>query len=430
MKTYFYYRIEEAKVRAYCQEDNTYETTDLYTMTRSETRVKNRAYFLFKGYDATDEGLLQFANDFSKWRNEIQTDKIFKFDYKKYKNHSDATRQFLIMMCKKKLEEFDAIDNIEFKWIERCANNGLQSCTLGKYDCYGYDGKAFYGTTMASDSFRLPTRKGREMTIKEINLKDLKIGMYHVRITSNDENFRKIFAFSKHDVYTDVSILYAYMCQNTMQVTIELIQDGEPNAYIYGKTKEDGIVTGHHVFGRWYEALMGLKERYPKNKLVKHLLSSSWGYSCKKQRLYVEEDDLHKYNYCLEYNPKYEYYINNEYRHKNGDEYYELINTNQPYEFNIARMKPHLLARGRYIIGKIALLHLEDVVRIQTDNITFSKPHDDIMTKYKTFPQFVPEDKTTGTIEWFHVNKYYNLTRNEKHGFKTDQLSDDELEVL
>ena len=38
----------------------------------------------------------------------------------------------------------DEIDSIEYEWIESCNNAGLNYCSPGKYDCYGYDYSSQY----------------------------------------------------------------------------------------------------------------------------------------------------------------------------------------------------------------------------------------------------------------------------------------------
>ena len=67
------------------------------------------------------------------------------------------------------------------------------------------------------------------------------------------------------------------------------------------------------------------------------------------------------------------------------------------------RIKPYLTAYSRIITAKVALLDLENVVRIQTDNVCFKKE--------QTFniENLVSEDKTTGLIEFKNCNVYKKL---------------------
>jgi hypothetical protein len=73
----------------------------------------------------------------------------------------------------------------------------------------------------------------------------------------------------------------AFKCKNQGEnITIELVQDGKPNAYLYGKTEKDGIHKASYYFKRLYKKLMECKDRFPKNQLVKFICSSLWGHSC------------------------------------------------------------------------------------------------------------------------------------------------------
>ena len=98
------------------------------------------------------------------------------------------------------------------------------------------------------------------------------------------------------------------------------------------------------------------------------------------------------------------------------DTSYELIKKNKAYVNNFARIKAFLTSKAREIIANVGMLHISDVVRIHTDDIVFSKQHNDVMTAFKTYPTLIAENKTTGVIQFQSVNSYYNFTTNEKHG--------------
>ena len=53
-------------------------------------------------------------------------------------------------------------------------------------------------------------------------------------------------------------------------------------------------------------------------------------------------------------------------------EYYELIDTDNPYKFNI-RLMPFLTAFARNKISRLANKDIDNVVRIHTDSCTFSR---------------------------------------------------------
>jgi hypothetical protein len=76
------------------------------------------------------------------------------------------------------------------------------------------------------------------------------------------------------------------------------------------------------------------------------------------------------------------------------------------------------------MIGKVAIKYIDDVIRICCDNVTFDKPHDDVIFKSKTF-KLTKELKTCGLIEWRNYMCYKNYT-NEK--YTTKNFKDEYLE--
>ena len=52
-------------------------------------------------------------------------------------------------------------------------------------------------------------------------------------------------------------------------------------------------------------------------------------------------------------------------------------------------------------------MHINDVVRICIDNVTFDQEHDDVTKKFKNY-KLLKEDKTSGKINW---NNVYNGTK-------------------
>ena len=87
-------------------------------------------------------------------------------------------------------------------------------------------------------------------------------------------------------------------------------------------------------------------------------------------------------------------------------EYYELQNNKNPYKNNI-RLKPFIVSYGRFLMTDIIMENIDAVVRVQTDSVSFNQSMDDvILTKYK---DMVPEEKSTGFINWENVNKYSKI---------------------
>jgi hypothetical protein len=394
----FYFEKGNYEVRTYNNDTNIFAD-----MTEIEMYKTKRHYFLLKSYEANDESLKQFALDFLNWVEELKHNDIFKFDYCKYKSHESATIEIFKKLCHGKFEDMEDIDDIEYNWIESCNNSGLLFCKPGEYNnCRGYDFSSFYPTILTSERLEIPTSKGREKTLKALDFKNLQLGFYKVKITSSDKNFNKIFSYSKQNVYPSMSLYLANQCitLHNMTVKIELIEE-KNNCYVYNK---ENTIKGSNVFRKWSKYLFKLKGKFPKNKLIKTITSSLWGRICENNKLFKTDQEIstEKLKVSLEYNKKFDYFIKGIKFKKDGSSLYELVNIKKPYRFNIARVKPFLISNGRYMISQIALMYINDVIRICVDNVVFDQEHDDSIKKFKTY-KLLKEEKTCGKLKWLNV---------------------------
>ena len=359
-------------------------------------------------FQCSHEGLRSFVKDFNIWCDELANNDIAEIIYKTYFTHGGAVVNTFKRYAGKLYNNHDPIDAIEGKWIEACPNGGQMYCDPQTCESFGYDYKNSHARVMASRDIRIPTKRGKEVFLTSIDNKDQ--GYYRVKITSNNPDAKKVFTFSKHDTYTYLSLHFAVKYQELLNFNMELIIDDKPNAYIYennDKQHKNNLVDGIKIFGAWFEKMDALKLKFPKNKLVKTLCSSLWGQlSAKKMKNYseveIEEKDMYK-EMSHKYNAKY--HIVNHVIKNNGNNYYTLVDPKEYYKHNI-RLKPFLMARTRYAIGMVAMLHLDCVVRVQTDNVVFTKQFDDVLTAYPRLGVIVPEAKTTGLITWKNVNYY------------------------
>ena len=334
----------------------------------------DRHYFLPIGYEPSKEGLKKFANDFNIAVKKLKDNSIFKFDYTKYRSHESASVEMFKKLAHGKFESMDDIDSIEYEWIEACNNSGLNYCAPGKYDCHGYDYSSQYPSILASEQFEIPTKKGIQKTIKNLPAK-LEVGFYKVRIKSDDLRFKKVFRFSKIDVYTHTSLFFASMCKNKegYNIDIELIKE-DNNCYIYGLNKEDGITKGSNIFGKWFKYMFELKEKYPECKLLIKLITSSlWGRLAEFNRLFKTDEEIveEKIDVSLKYDPSHKYYIRSIKTTRKGDDLCELINSRKPYHFNISRIKPFLLAKSREMTAKVAIKYMYEYAQITSHLIKY-----------------------------------------------------------
>jgi len=428
MEYYFYYELSKSSKEAVTYN---YTTKKFKTMLMHDVYRLDRHYFLPIGYEPSKEGLKKFANDFFIAVNKLKDNEVFTFDYLKYRSHESASIETFKKLCNGKYEDMDEIDSIEYEWIESNNNAGLNYCSPGKYDCYGYDYSSQYPSILASEQFEIPTKKGIQKTITSIDYKKLEVGYYKVKVTSNDERFKKVFGFSKKHVYTHTSLMFANMCKSKegYNIDMELVKE-ENNCYIYGKHKNENITKGSIIFGKWFKYMFDLKESYPECKvLIKLITSSLWGRLAEYHKLFKTDEEImdEKLDVSLTYDPNHKYYIRSTKINKQGNDLCELIHSKKPYHFNIARIKPFLLSKSREMTGKVAVKYIDDVVRICTDNITFNKVHDDVVFQANTF-KLTKEGKTTGKIKWKYTTCYKNYTTNyETKNYNNDSNdSDDE----
>lgn len=373
----------------------------------------SKFYMSGKQYTATDEDLVRYGKDLFSATEELKTSKHFYFDYIKpdliskgekrgeyyFKSHTSNIESIFKIKCKGKYEKHEPIDLTEYKWFEKSYNGGLIYTDKGVFDCYGYDFSNYYASILASDEFKIPTKPGTERKIEKLYNK-IKFGFYLVSIGCGHPDFNKVFNYSPNDVYTSSSLKFALEHQEEYNVNINLITDVDKNCYIYDLKD---LVSGSKIFTPWYDTIIGLKREFPKNMLIKMLSSSLWGHLSKSNIINRTEEEVEKLGLKIGMTDKSDYIIKDEIINEEGETlYFKLLNTKNPYKFNL-RLKPFLTSFGRAKTGKIALFDIENVIRIHTDGIIFNHPVD------FNVHNFIPEEKTTGEIEFFNINNYKKL---------------------
>lgn len=373
-----------------------------------------------KDNEATDLFLIEYAEKFKQWCIELKNS-ILNIDYANYYSDYTAVTCTFNRYCLKYYRNHTPISKTEYEWFERCANSGIQYLRDNDITkkCWSYDFKNQYGLILYSDN-KIPTCEGKETKLKKLpKRKDLEAGFYHVKISCDNDDFHKMFLFSKSHVYLKESLQFAMKHSKEFDVTIELITDGKPNAYLYD---EDDMVTLNSITKEWFENLTKLRKKFKDNRLLKHLISSAWGHLNAGNKIYktfeeIEQEGLDvgmtcEYDYKI---LKYEEYLDHP---KYGNrECYTLLKTDKPYKHNI-RLKPWVTALARNLTASIVLNDIDKVIRVQTASVSFTREQefDDV--------NLVPEEKTTGKIHWYHVNRYHNITT----GYKTKDLQRQEQE--
>jgi len=199
-----------------------------------------RRYHMFKGYEPSDQGLKQFTTDFKRWCKELnKTDNKYRIDYTLFYSHWVSTIQVFKKLSKKSKYELidDNVSEIEARYISMCHNGGLTYCNPGTYNCYGYDYNSFYPRCLGSQAFKFPIRQGRECLVDLFKLlksnTKLDHGYYNVQITSTNSDTKKIFAFSKEDMYINYSVQFAWNHRKEYDFKFAFYKHDEFNCYLY-----------------------------------------------------------------------------------------------------------------------------------------------------------------------------------------------------
>ena len=403
-RTFVYYENEKAHQYTMIDIDNGEISHDKALL------FKSHRFEMTKGYQATEDGLRQYAEDFKRWNEELKQHKI---DYTKYYSHMTAVVTTFMRYGKKQYKEHTPIGQSEAQWMDKCNNGGLSYYDEnGEFDCYAYDFKAFY-PWLLNGTTKIPTRAGTEHRLTSLPDKITQAGYYRVRIECNDPEIKKLFSFSKHHTYTHQSLTHAKFLQRTYTtMTIDLIIDDEPNAYLYDG---DCMVKCSSIFQKWFDKLYDIKTEYPDNKLVKRLLSTLWGTLSSRNARWLTMDEIKKKRLSLDDNEVMDW------KDVNGERLFHIRPKGKPFKYNI-RLKPFITARGRVkMANKIDKIGLDNIQSIMTDGVVY-KHTDPVRPKFDKImtTTFITDDKYTGRYRWTSRNRcslirpFYPIKRNGK----------------
>ena len=391
-----YYKSIYCDLRTYNSLTKTFETVHKLPKTISN-------FYLLKNYMNTDEDLIRFCNDMRIATDQIKTKIGFDYiapyknrkgEFVKARSHYANIEMFFKYITHKSIySHHEQINNVEAKWMSKTFNGGLTYIKPGTYQAHGYDFSNYYGNILGTKSdFVIPCRPGREQKITKLPVK-IKFGFYNIIVKSDDENFNKVFEYSKHNVYTSNDIRFIRVCQETMKITIDINMDCEKNAYIYNK---DSLNSPHVIFQHWFKKIIELKKEFPKNMLLKCLSSTLWGVLSKSNCRTVSEEEGDKMNIGLD--ERAEYILKDFITGSNGKSSYVIIPSERQY-YHPFRFKSFITSYARTKIALIALNNIDNVIKIQTDSIVYDK---EIQHNIKTF---IPDPKSTGLIQFINMNK-------------------------
>ena len=418
---YIYYKLadEEYKYRII----NNYGRISTIDLSDVNTSVEYKSYgkipMKFVEGLPDDNMLTEYFNKFRAWAFTSVKNKIFSVDL----TNGDivATQRTFFSLCID-YKQHKKIMAIEYKYIERCANNAIIYLKQNGYEgnCTTYDRKMAYPNILNSDLL-IPTKPGKEYTLDKFG-PVLEIGFYRVHIECNHPDFKKIFVLSKYDIYCNTSIEFLFDHRKEFKIKFKLIQDDQPNAYLYDSNDCIELSSMTH---KWFDKVKHLKSTYGKsNPYMKSIASITWGVLNQRKYTVMSENDIvsKKINVGLSNDYKINRYQIQKTFEKNGQLYYSMVDTDKPYKYKL-RLKPWVTAQARNDIATFGMKHgLDHIVRIQTDSITFDTEiiNDD--------PGYSLEAKTTGKMHFYNVNRYENLTTgyHSKNFVDVDEIEDDD----
>ena len=235
--------------------------------------------FLKKVCDIEKEGgleniLINYGKSIFPATNEIKNDTYLKcqFDYlsdfdnngqKIYRTHdNNIIRLFkqLSMGSKSTRKVFydntiDEINATEFKYFEKTYNAGQQKLKHpGTYDLIAYDFKASYTTIMSSNlhlfgenvQFLIPFKEGKEYNIKNLDINNLKFGLYHCEIKCDNDDFNLIFHIKNTNYYTHYDLQFCLLHQEHYNIKIKMFETDGFNCLLY---EANELMDGQYFFG-------------------------------------------------------------------------------------------------------------------------------------------------------------------------------------
>jgi hypothetical protein len=381
-------------------------------------------------YEATDDDLIQFRDDFTAYNNELRKPyfkskdkKVFKVDMLNYNSTNDAVLNNVLMNSdQERINKIPGIDRREFIMLENCLSCGLM--TLDKayiktpFQSYAYDFSKYYYQMMRK--IRIPESAPVFYVMEELNYKKLDFGFYRVRVNCTSADFGKVFNFNKTHHYSHNTLKLLHKFREVYGITFTLLPpDSE---YNYNLVHYEKTVELKTLMKGWFNTMDKLlKECSKGNWLVKTLISQAWGTLSRYRKIRVTKEDSSEYDWehlkDASVTDKYEYYAH---LYENG--IFTMIEAKKAFAHaGLARIKPFLteFARG-YVFNMLSTHGLaKDVVRCHTDGICFKRPIDFPALKLDYFP--IPEDKSTGTLVFHNLNCYYHVCSECEAEFSFDK---------
>jgi hypothetical protein len=309
--------------------------------------------------------------DYYRDDNKIRTPEELIYDMKCLKCDLDEIRNNVFYFDKKTtgLKDTNAMKTFMFTYLRclKCESISfdekeiIEEASIGPMLCgrkqlikdhYMYDINSSYPYIFQSQDFKFPIGEGNYKTVDKIE----GYGFFKITVkTDNDFTLFKVNEESDWCTHIDIMKL------DNIGYEYELIKT-ENNAYIYD---ESVLINSSLIFKKFINAMYDLKTEG--NGLSKQCINCIWGKLTQPRTLTTQltKESLEQFDDCIKIiHPKLGTIV-----------YYDK---KQPYKTGYARMKPFILAMGRYNLSKVCFEVIKKgykIVRVHTDSIlTNMKP--------------------------------------------------------
>jgi len=255
----------------------------------------------------------------------------------------------------------EPLDALEAQWISKAMMGGI-IWVQNDWKGYGraYDETSLYPSIQQS-AFNFPIGKGKFQISKDFrdHRGYSQFGIFRANIEKKNT---PLFRYNYHNIYTHIDLARA----KALGLQIKLIQDGHPNALIYGK---EARIRGSVIFGEYVDFLFKIKNQGGiAGRVAKKVLNTLWGALCQRKRTYKTLTALSK-SFAFPEGEILDSIV------PIGEEQwrFQFTNPGNPFKGEYPRIAPFLLAHGRKIISETVQPYMDKVRRIHTDGFVLEE---------------------------------------------------------
>jgi hypothetical protein len=338
--------MKEKKLIVYYREELTYSVYDGKDVLNIDydNFIKIKKNIKYLTIKSKNKDIVKFYNEYMEQVELFKKHTKGNINLLRNKLKDEVLRLFYL---KSKIHEPDEIEELEAKWLNYATQGGIMYGKKGNYNnVKSYDFNSMYPYLMTKKQY--PIKKGEFKhinTLEEITVNNtIKYGIYRCNIIGENN---LINTTKKYHTHSDLMIM------KKLGLKIELIQDKQANALMYGSYQKTQT-----LFTEYIKEVIKYKED---NKEMKILLNILWGALSEKQT------NFHKTNEDISVDDIGEIIF--------SSKEYDLIETysnKKLFKTNYARIKPFVTSFGRELMINTIHKKIDNIYRINTDGFICS----------------------------------------------------------